>query len=122
MKSIRYLSEKIKSCEDEIFLVSLVILVGFLSFGLGRLSKITEQKEPITIEYPLEDVRVNEMSPNIKDLSKTGNFLASKKGKKYYLPWCSGARLISEANIIWFSTIEEAERAGYQKAENCAGL
>jgi hypothetical protein len=51
-----------------------------------------------------------------------GKYAASKKGTKYYLPTCSGAKSISEANKIWFSTKEEAERAGYAPAATCKGI
>jgi methylphosphotriester-DNA--protein-cysteine methyltransferase len=51
-----------------------------------------------------------------------GSFVASKSGKAYHLPWCSGAKRIKEENKIWFQTKEEAEKAGYHPAGNCEGL
>lgn len=103
-----------KSYESDLILVSVIILVALISFGLGRLSKIGESKIPITIENLTGAVN------NIA--TSTGNFVASKNGTKYHYPWCSGAQSIREENKIWFSTAEEAKKAGYQPASNCKGL
>ena len=43
----------IKFCKEnnkELYLAAVIILVATISFGLGRLSKIREEKTPITIE------------------------------------------------------------------------
>jgi methylphosphotriester-DNA--protein-cysteine methyltransferase len=48
--------------------------------------------------------------------------VASKTGKKYHLPWCTGAKNIPENNKIWFNSIDEAKKAGYTPALNCKGL
>ncbi len=54
--------------------------------------------------------------------AELGNYVASKKGIKYHLPWCPGAKQISSKNKIWFASKEEAQLAGYQPASNCKGL
>jgi hypothetical protein len=62
---------------------------------------------------------------NSKNENKNQNeilFVASKKGKVYHLPWCPGAKAIQEDNKIYFSSREEAEKAGYRPAKNCPGL
>ena len=111
----------------ELYLTSIIILVAVISFGLGRLSKIREEKTPITIE----NVKENEETSESKSLS-TSNvdsgikadkiFVASRNGKKYYYAWCESANVIEEQNRVWFSTQAEAEKAGYQPAANCKGL
>ncbi|MDB5189333.1 MAG: protein of unknown function with transrane region [Parcubacteria group bacterium] len=53
---------------------------------------------------------------------KEGKYVASKTGKKYYLPSCSGANRIKEANRVWFATLEAAQAAGLTPAANCPGL
>ncbi len=103
-----------KDNEKDLILAIVIILVALISFGLGRLSKIGESKTPITIENLTGAVN------NIA--TSTGNFVASKSGTKYHYPWCSGAQSIKEENKIWFSTAEEAQKAGYQPASNCKGL
>lgn len=50
------------------------------------------------------------------------NYVASKTGKKYYLPSCSGAKRIKEENKVWFDTKAAAEAAGYTAASTCKGL
>lgn len=51
-----------------------------------------------------------------------GQLVASKGGTKYYFPWCGSASRISEANKVWFNSVEEARKAGYTPAANCKGL
>ena len=48
--------EKSKSYERELFVALLVILVAGLAFGLGRLSKIKSNQQPIQIENALEKI------------------------------------------------------------------
>ena len=49
-------------------------------------------------------------------------YVGSKNGEVYHFPWCSGAQRMKEANKIFFSSREEAEKAGYRPAANCEGL
>ena len=141
---IKQVKSKIKPIENELFIALVIILVALISFGLGRLSKIRENKTPITIENAGESTP---QEPAIGDKSvgsgsSTGIsgapsaptdklfvashedklFVASKSGTKYHYPWCPGALNIKEENKIWFSTNEEAEKAGYTPASNCKGL
>ena len=107
----------------ELYLAAIIILVAVISFGLGRLSKIREEKTPITIE----NAEIGESKPlstsNVDSGIKADKiFVASRNGKKYYYAWCESANVIKEQNRIWFSTQAEAEKAGYQPATNCKGL
>lgn len=120
----------------EIFLVLLVIITGFMSFGLGRLSLLWPKKEPIRIEpvpqaanATAPDGQVASASSTAASVSgkpnapaTTGNFVTSRNGSVYHFPWCPGAKQIKEENKIWFQTRAEAERAGYKPAGNCPGL
>ncbi len=45
--------------------------------------------------------------------------VASSKGTKYHYLNCPGAKQISEANKITFTSAKEAEAAGYTRAANC---
>lgn len=49
-------------------------------------------------------------------------FVASRRGKTYYYPWCSGAVSIPEANRIWFQSTTAAAIAGYTPAKSCKDL
>lgn len=107
------------------FVVVLIVLVGFASFGLGRLSVRDEQAEPISIEYFSERTQTASAvssDDTASDTGVSGEVVASKTGSKYHYPWCGGASQIKEENKIWFASIEEARKAGYTPAANCKGL
>ncbi len=117
--SIKEIIEKIKHFltnvpQDALWAV-IVILIGFAAFGLGRLSILDENKEPIKLLYN------NTLSkqPNVvlQDV-----VVVSKSGSKYHYPWCGGALRIKEYNKRWYASIREARAAGYSPAGNCKGL
>lgn len=115
-------------------MAALLISVAAASFGLGRLSVLpqNEQEETrglalvqkpsirtsTTIEAPAS---VEEANPTSAETSSSG-YVASKNGTKYHLPWCSGAKRITEENKVFFDTKEEAEAQGYSAAANCPGI
>lgn len=122
--------------QKDIFIALVIILVAFASFGLGRLSKIQNNKESITIE-DISDNGVESATKSIKGASNSSvtvdkqgvptvstkkNYVASKNGTKYYLAWCGGVNNIKEQNKVWFNTKEEAIAAGYGPAANCPGI
>ncbi|MEK7066593.1 MAG: hypothetical protein AAB965_03440 [Patescibacteria group bacterium] len=115
MASLEHILINIKSREREIFFVVSIILVGLIGFGLGRISKLDDNKVPITIRESASVV-------NSAVSTAPGKLVASKSGTSYHFPWCSGAKKISEANKVWFASVYEAEKAGYKKATNCKGL
>ena len=145
--SIEHIESKIKGREDEtekssffnldndIFVVMMIILVAFASFGMGRLSVNTAEKTPIIFQEKLpvsfEKVKSSHSSSELQgavsgsldNASKSaGSIVVSKNGKKYHFPWCSGAQRIKEENKIWFNNEQEAREAGYTPAANCKGL
>ena len=157
--TIYEIREKIKLLQEhlntrEIYTVLLILVVGFGSFGLGRLSKMQEGKLGIRIEQTLSTQTASAASavssaplqrgstpssegrggdstaPAPGGTTRTagavvqpgGQYVASKGGTKYYFPWCGSASRISEANKIWFSSVEKAREAGYTPASNCKGL
>ena len=131
--NIHELMEKCKS--KEVYTSLLIMLVGFASFGLGRLSGLQESRSPIRIEQAgavvlsspatnTGDSKIPIQSPRAGEgvFNPGGQIVASKSGAKYHFPWCSGAQRIAEANKVWFSTTEDARKAGYTPASNCKGL
>jgi hypothetical protein len=92
----------------------IVILVGVASFALGRISATEEQKSPIVHGERAQ----REGSP----LMLGGMVVASRSGKSYHFPWCSGAETMKDANRRWFPSEEAAQKAGYKPAGNCPGL
>ncbi len=134
--SIKHKETKIKQLEENTaqdrqvknspdhFVLILIIIVSFASFGLGRLSAIEDpEKQPIIFERSLSAATLGTQDI----LSKTpeiqsGSLVASKNGTKYHFPWCSGAQRIKKENEIWFNTVTDARKAGYTPAANCKGL
>lgn len=146
--SIFDFQEKIKEINktktlNDFLIILVIILVAFGSFGLGRLSKNSEINDPIQIVYPEQNqtennavsikqtaqvnqafnsTTTNTLEKENTTSSKEQSFVASKNGTKYYFIWCSGANKIKEENKIYFSSREEAEKAGYEKSSTCKGL
>lgn len=109
------------------FLTVVIVLVALLSFGIGRLSVV--EKEPIRIEYD-PSLSTNIEAPNPKQAQssniKTGQtanvidvVIGSKNGTRYHYGHCPGTKQIKEGNKIVFSSVQEAEAAGYSLAGNC---
>jgi hypothetical protein len=133
---VRNLREKVKQWflprEDEIILVFTIILVALIGFGLGRLSALREEKFPIQIQTSLPSAFESENQEaglpvsRISDRGGEGKqeklYVGSRNGSVYHYPWCPGAERIKEANKVWFSSREEAGKAGYRPAANCEGL
>jgi hypothetical protein len=136
--------KKIKhNITPEIYIAGMIILVGFSSFGLGRLSALENMTLPISFS---EHAQVSEqvagsgyIPPSIGNagqlLGSNGNqkmepstfkpggqLVGSKNGSKYHFPWCAGAQRIKEENKRWFNSPDEARSAGYSPASNCKGL
>lgn len=43
----------------------------------------------------------------------------NKKSRIYHLPYCKNYNDISDKNVIWFSTVDEAKAMGFRMAKNC---
>jgi len=117
----------------DVLIVVIVILVGLGSFELGRLSKENDSGG-IKIEYPGQNQNQKEndstspilsqnraiikTSDTIQNL-KEKNFFASNRGTKYYSVGCSAGNNLKPENRIYFTSREEAERAGYELSSGC---
>lgn len=132
--------EKIKSFVDsskgkDILTIMIVVLVGIGSFELGRLSKDNTSSGGLNIRYedpadllantarvgdikPINEV-VGKVNTSKSPSPKTGNFFASKRGKKYYSISCGAGKTIKVDNRIYFDTREEAEKAGFELSSAC---
>lgn len=130
-----YSQENGLKISNDVFIVALIILVGTASFGLGKISAFEKRKTPISVLKMQNLLLSNTTAEGVAStLSGTqvveketegqtkGIVFASKSGKKYYYPWCSGADRVKEANRVWFDTVEAAKSAGYTPATNCTGL
>jgi hypothetical protein len=113
-----------------------VVLVGFVSFFLGRLSVLSDDKTSVLVSLPSE-ATITSAGPQILpasaytgafELSKVkatveanygGAFLASKNGTKYYPAGCSAANRIKEGNRVWFKTEADAQAQGLTRSTSC---
>lgn len=136
------LIEKFKKVKDfiqnnkkELFISASFVLMAFIAFGLGRMSALEEQKYPIWFEeVGEEEISVKNTKSEILNPKQIQNFksqppnlnektlVGSKNSNLYHYIWCSGAKRIKQENKIFFSSKEEAEKAGYKPAGNCEGL
>ena len=96
-------------------LLAIVFLVGFGSFGLGRLSSLESARPPVSVSQA-----PSEAQP--RGISIGGLVVASRTGSAYYYPWCAGASKINQLNQVWFASETTARAAGYVPAKNCKGL
>lgn len=121
--------EKVKGWVSEnrtdLLTALIIFLIGMASFGLGRLSIVLPQKEPIRLEdIGFSQEQQEKQAADIPGPTalKNGTFVASKSGSVYYAIWCSGVSRIREENKVWFQTKEAAKAQGYRPAKNCPGL
>lgn len=148
MTSIYKSMEKIKQFTEsklgkDILHIFIIILVGFGSFGLGRLSKEVFKPGITVTEYNLANVGstleslskepiVKSNQSNISTIVTTSkpvvtptipktakNYFGSNRGSKYYSIGCTGGKTLKEENKIWFATKDEAEKAGYELSSTC---
>jgi len=114
-------------------IVGVILLSATASFGLGFLAgKDTEKQDVLEIqEVPMQvgnlpaaalgGVGETSLTPP-PAMNAGGQYVASKNGTKYYLPFCGSVKNIKEENKVWFSTKAEAEARGFQPAANCPGI
>lgn len=115
----------------DIVLVAVVMLVGLISFGLGRLSLEPQAAASVLICSPETPQNTKVASGVARSGAapgeavapeESGTLVGSKNGSVYHYPWCSGAGRIKEENKVWFKSKADAEQAGYRPAQNCKGL
>lgn len=121
MSSIKQTANKIKEFvaerREEIGLIALIILVALISFSLGKLSAIEENRPEVKITHSTIS-----SSTECESSVPKGAVVVSRYGEAYHYPWCTGAERIDADNRKWFSSIKKAKEAGYRPAKNCKGL
>ncbi len=124
-KSIQDIYHIIKSfLEDDLYFYTiLIIVVGILSFGLGRMSVEINQNQhnqQIVLIENSSNVGLSDAG-TISDTSNTRDkqFVASSRGTRYHHITCSSSKQIIQANRIYFNSIQEAQAAGFTPAKNC---
>lgn len=106
--------------DDLFFYTTLIVLVGAVSFGLGRYSVPSVSKSGLQPNISLQQVANVQSSSSEEGTQKL--LVGSKNGTKYHLLTCGGASQIKEENKVFFSSKEEALSKGYSPAANCKGI
>jgi predicted PurR-regulated permease PerM len=135
--SIHDIVEKIKSLYDNLkvalFFFLLVLIVGLISFYLGRLStqeasespnlgkKVTQNSNNLKAQSFIKETDTQTNNTTLKNTvnKTTGKYIASKNGKIYYPKDCKGSQRIKDSNRVFFETKEEAEYKGYKQTASC---
>ncbi len=127
--------KKLKSfvADDLVFTSVLLCGVAIIAFFLGRASVATSVSSAsqvggvglVTVPTVAPLARATVTPPigqGVPGGQDTARLVASKTGTKYHLVTCPGAKQIKEENKIYFTSVAEAEGAGYSPAANCPGL
>ena len=113
-----------------------VFLLILLAFLVGRISMLSQEKNPLIIEVPntilekqaeiqqgsliklaLPGTDSTTRSFSIPKDKRRGEYVASRHGKYYYAPDTIGVERIKPQNYIWFNSRAEAEAKGYKPAK-----
>lgn len=125
--------EMLTKIPTHVLFVASILLVGTLSFMLGMLAGAERERDQGK-GFWIEERPFSGAPSGYKEaaaatkavpaapLPSGGEYVASKNGTRYYLPWCGGVSRIKEENKVWFASKEAAEAAGYTPAKNCKGL
>lgn len=119
--------------EDETLVIAcLLVLVAVASFGLGRWSVSGDTQAAVAVTpVSRADLHVTPSTPTATELDSgqptapqvdSQDLVASRNGTKYHRQDCPGAKQITDANKLFFATVEEAAASGYTPAANCPGL
>ena len=138
--------------KDKLFLVAVIILIGLIGFGLGRLSSRYQTAE-LDINSTIANTAYLGMvvatsyvasvscQSNVSNKTDTTNksvdaksvagdigvasaikIIGNKNSKIYHREDCPGALKMIESNKVLFGSISAAKEAGYRPAGNCPGL
>jgi len=119
MNSIKDFALKIKP----LFTFLSIVLGALLFFGLGRLSALEKDYSPVSvIKHQVETSEVVEAPQTTIQPASSGEVIGSKKGTKYYLPWCGALNRIKPENREVFASAALAREKGYTPATNCKGV
>lgn len=120
--------------EDRIVLITGFILVSIISFGIGRLSvEYQPSKPPMIIDdrnvkFPdTENISSNiggaadqekiTASEAANTETPSGKIIGNKKSMIYHVPGGRFYDSITQENRIYFSSEEEAKKAGYRRSK-----
>jgi len=103
--------------------VSLIIIfVAVSSFYLGKVSVSVGAKHPPIVIEEVKAGTVKGATTETTNQADGAGVVATKNGKRWYLPWCPSVAKLAESAKRHFPNIAAAEAAGLTPAKNCAGM
>lgn len=116
MKKIKLLLQ-----DDRVFYSVLLIVITITAFLLGRQSVLHDGVQPVSDRSQTAGVQMlqDAPAPVVNEVQAT-TVVASKNGTRYYYPDCAGVSRIRKENLVSFSSVEQAQAAGYSLATNCS--
>ncbi len=93
---------------------SAVGVIGLAILGMsmipkeGKGNEVVERQVAVEVEAPVAIIP-----------TESGEFVASKQGKKYFPVDCGTAKAIKEENKVFFGSESEAQAAGYERSLTC---
>ncbi|MEK7643298.1 MAG: hypothetical protein AAB372_02520 [Patescibacteria group bacterium] len=110
---LQRIREKIKREEGAIFwglctFLSILFIAGFIRF--------VQTKKPITsVRFEKQAFSTGTVGSSAGE----GSFIASKNGSTYYPKACKAVGRIKDENRLYFSSVQEAELAGFTPSKQC---
>jgi len=113
--SITHISQKYKRILPFILIISSSLFYICSIFFIGYIEGLnTNKKDNIKVLVKNEERQIK-----YNHNKKRGEVVASKSGKKYYFPWCSGINRIKDENKVYFSTELDAQNKGLTLSSSC---
>lgn len=119
----------------KLVLVTGFVLVALISFQFGYVEGKKGQTKAIVIEKTTEMAKIDSenaqavagaATPEItqnpaetKNLAPNCNYVGSKNSNKVHLPTCSFAKRIKPANLVCFSSLDDALKQGRVADKTC---
>lgn len=95
---------------------ALIVLVG--AYLTGSLPG-QEMTRPSPSTNTGNNPAANYSRPNTNSAKLNRRVKGNLRSRIYHVPGCKNYDDISESNIEWFNSEDEAVKAGYRKAQNC---
>jgi hypothetical protein len=108
------MTKKQESFIKKISLIGSILCYGVSSYILGGFDQKKDLFKPLILKKDSGSFIVYK-----KDRGEGGSIVASKSGKKYYFPWCSGINRIKEENRVYFSDEQSAQERGLTLSKTC---
>ncbi len=91
---------------------NIIVTTDGISYTVSTANRNTPSIVPVS-------TTATSTKPSIGPMASDGPFVGSSKSNKYHYPSCRGAKNIKSANLITFSSSEEARTQGYSPCGIC---